>query len=124
MSIENVVRFIRDFFKQRIMNTETAIDIAENNNYNSGGSDGGVNSDSSVDIVAVNTIDDDSQSTYNTIVEFGLKDNVSISFKCVTNAHFPFRSQQIFFFNHCLRFLTGLGLVCIAAKDSIQQNKQ
>lgn len=78
MSIENVVRFIRTFFEQRIMNTENAIDIAENNNYNSGG--GGDNSDRSVDIAAVNTIDDDLQSTYYTIVEFGLKDNVSVFF--------------------------------------------
>lgn len=68
MSIENVVRFVKEYFKQYTMSTDnTAINV-EHNNENS-------NSDSGNS----NHIDDDVllQSTYNTIVEFGLKDNVS-----------------------------------------------
>lgn len=68
MSIENAVRFVKEYFTQFTMNTNNTAIIVEQNNDNS-------NSDSDNG----NHIDDDvlQQSTYNTIVEFGLKDNVS-----------------------------------------------
>lgn len=72
MSIENVVRFVKEYFKQFTMSTDNAAIIVDQNNDNSisdSGGDGGYGND----------IDDDvlQQSAYNTIVEFGLKDNVS-----------------------------------------------
>lgn len=74
MSIANVVRLVREFFGQHTMSTEQAAITAETNNYNSGG-DG----DSSAgDSTSGGHNDDDvQQSAFSTIVEFGLKDNVS-----------------------------------------------
>lgn len=81
------------------MNTENAAIGDTSSNYNSDGSSssssgihtGDTNSDSSS-----SNDDDVQQSTYNTIVEFGLKDNVSLAM-CIVSMTVQFKCWSSFF---------------------------